>query len=80
MSKPDHTPLLLDRQCIAAAVLFARASLRAIAAADKAPEHSPERALLKRRAQLYSDLGADMTTLAAQEAITQPKEPRHAQD
>lgn len=60
--------MLLDRQCVAVAVLFARASLRACAAADNAPEHSPERAVLTRRARLYSDLGGDMTQLAAEQA------------
>lgn len=74
-----ETPvMLLDRQCLAAAILFARASLRACAAADNAPEHSPERAVLNRRARLYSDLGADMTQLAAAEAtmMRSPHKPK----
>ncbi len=62
---PTTEPMILNRQCLAAAVLFARVSLARQREADAIP-HTPEAAVLRRRAQLYSDLGADMTRLAVE--------------
>ncbi|MCA3647918.1 MAG: hypothetical protein IOC42_01015 [Methylobacterium sp.] len=68
MQPAENSPvLILDRQCIAAACSFGRASLRhAVAAEAPGLQHTPEGAVLRRRAQLYSDLMGDMTKLAGE--------------
>lgn len=66
---PDNSLVILDRQCLGAATVFARASLARYREAE-APGllHTPEAAVLRRRAQLYSDLMQDMLQLATEHA------------
>jgi hypothetical protein len=68
--EPDKQGLMiLDKQCVAASTVFARASLARFREAE-APglEHTPEAAVLRRRAQIYSDLMQDMLALAVEHA------------
>ncbi len=65
----DHPAgvLQLDRQCLAFAAGFARASLATYRQAEEPGlKDTPEAAVLRRRAKLYSDIMQDMTELAAE--------------
>lgn len=71
-------PLILDRQCVAAATMFARASLATFRQAEEPGlKQTPEAAVLRRRARLYSDLMQDMLELAAEHST---RGRSHAQD
>lgn len=58
----------IEIHCLAASVCFDIAALKTRAAADDAPLHSPERALLERRFALWSGLGAELRSLGFDEA------------
>jgi hypothetical protein len=66
-------PLLPNRQCIAAATLFGRASLAKLREANEPGlKNSPEGAVKLDMALIYSDLMAEMTKLAGELASPAP--------
>lgn len=64
--KPAHAPFL-ELHCVAAAAAFGRASLRKIREAEEPGRaNTPEGAMKRKMAEIYSDCMADMTRLAVE--------------